>query len=108
MTTSSRARWSGRAFPEIERYCVCVGADVITSLSAYCGPPRAGLVLDIIAGVMIGYSALTHLLTHEGKRYLRKRTEVTLAQKIYRGSFRPWGGATRVSSSQEPRIRAAR
>jgi sigma-B regulation protein RsbU (phosphoserine phosphatase) len=35
--------------------------------------------------VIIGYSALTRLLTREGARYLRMRTEMMLAQSIHRG-----------------------
>jgi serine phosphatase RsbU (regulator of sigma subunit) len=41
--------------------------------------------LGITMGVIIGYSALTTLLTREGSRYLRLRTEITLAQNIHRG-----------------------
>jgi serine phosphatase RsbU (regulator of sigma subunit) len=41
--------------------------------------------LGITMGVMIGYSALTQLLTREGSRYLRMRTEMRLAENIHRG-----------------------
>jgi phosphoserine phosphatase RsbU/P len=41
--------------------------------------------LGITMGVIIGYSALTRLLTREGSRYLRMRTEMMLAQSIHRG-----------------------
>jgi hypothetical protein len=38
----------------------------------------------IAIGVMVGYSALTRLLTREGSKFLRLRTEVGLAQDIHR------------------------
>src|SRR5262249_54011523 len=41
--------------------------------------------LGMTMGVIIGYSALTQLLTREGSSYLRMRTEMTLAQQIHRG-----------------------
>jgi serine phosphatase RsbU (regulator of sigma subunit) len=41
--------------------------------------------LGIAMGVIVGYSALTRLLTREGARYLRMRTEMMLAQNIHRG-----------------------
>lgn len=47
---------------------------------------RLGLdALGIAMGVIVGYSALTRLLTREGARYLRMRTEMALAQDIHRG-----------------------
>jgi serine phosphatase RsbU (regulator of sigma subunit) len=47
---------------------------------------RLGLdALGITMGVIIGYTALIGLLTREGGRYLRMRTEMLLAQKIHRG-----------------------
>jgi phosphoserine phosphatase RsbU/P len=48
--------------------------------------------LGITLGVIIGYSALTRLLTREGSRYLRMRTEMMLAQNIHRGLVPPLTG----------------
>jgi serine phosphatase RsbU (regulator of sigma subunit) len=48
--------------------------------------------LGITLGVIIGYSALTRLLTREGSRYLRMRTEMLLAQNIHRGLVPPLTG----------------
>jgi serine phosphatase RsbU (regulator of sigma subunit) len=41
--------------------------------------------LGVTMGVIVGYSALTRLLTQEGAKYLRMRTEMKLAQNIHRG-----------------------
>ena len=49
-------------------------------------PLRLNLdALGVTVAVIVGYSALTRLLTREGSRYLRMRTEMLLAQDIHRG-----------------------
>jgi len=48
--------------------------------------------LGIAMSVIVGYSALTRLLTREGAKYLRMRTEMSLAQNIHRGLVPPLAG----------------
>jgi len=87
---------SGRALAVI-----AVGQVIVTVLIARWSPPilvdrpelasaalplRLNLdALGITVAVIVGYSALTRLLTREGSRYLRMRTEMLLAQDIHRG-----------------------